>query len=125
MWYHKPGVPPKPEFKSKLYDDCIRLADQWRGLSSASSYQPSEVDIGGWTVGQLLVFMDRLMENPDPIPQPYVTHLGSLYGLEKSKNFEVLSRYLRIALKAGDRRAVKLTREVLGQTGRMKFVRPL
>jgi len=47
------------------------------------------------------------------------------YGFLKSKNAEILSRFLTVGLKAKDERLYSKTAEVLGRWGRMKFVRPL
>lgn len=125
MWFHEPGTLPTPNFKSKLYDHCIQLTAKWQSLSAVSAFQPSAADVDGWIVGQQLVFLDQLIAGSDPIPQAYVESLGSTYGLRHSKNLEVLSRYLRVALRAGDRDSLQLTANVLGETGRMKFGRPL
>ncbi|KAH7169902.1 peptidase family M1-domain-containing protein [Dactylonectria macrodidyma] len=128
MWYHKPGAPPKPEFHSDLYENCVLLADQWKLLSIGGAtdlHQPSKADVSGWTVGQFIAFLDRLIEFEVPVPSESVPCLGYQYGLKRSSNLEVLTRYLRVALRAGDRDALQQTRQVLGQTGRMKFVRPL
>ncbi|WYZ44684.1 hypothetical protein EsH8_VII_001120 [Colletotrichum jinshuiense] len=124
-WYHAPGAPLKPDFQSKRYDECIYLSDQWKSLSTGDAFQPSADDVKGWTVSQLLVFLDFLIESPEPIPLKEASSLGTLYGVQDSANFEVLSRYLRVALRAGDKSMVKRAQELLGQTGRMKFVRPL
>ncbi|KAF4873434.1 Leucine aminopeptidase 2 [Colletotrichum siamense] len=125
-WYHKPGAPPKPIFDSSLYRDCIELCDKWKMLSSnESAFTPSSKDVEGWTVGQLLVFLDLLIESSSPIPKQFSHALGSQYGLLSSGNLEVVSRYLRVALRAGDESVLKQTEEVLSQTGRMKFVKPL
>ncbi|KZL71381.1 leukotriene A4 hydrolase, partial [Colletotrichum tofieldiae] len=124
-WYHAPGAPLKPDFQSKRYDECIYLSDQWKSLSAGAAFQPNADDVKGWTVSQLLVFLDFLIESPEPIPMKEASSLGTLYGVQDSANFEVLSRYLRVALRAGDKSMVKRTQELLGQTGRMKFVRPL
>ncbi|KAE9579593.1 Leukotriene A-4 hydrolase [Colletotrichum fructicola] len=125
-WYHKPGAPPKPIFDSSLYRDCIELCDKWKMLSSnESAFTPSSKDVEGWTVGQLLVFLDLLIESSSPIPKQFSHALGSQYGLLSSGNLEVVSRFLRVALRAGDESVLKQTEEVLSQTGRMKFVKPL
>lgn len=124
-WYHKPGAPLKPDFQCKRYDDCITLANNWDSLSDISEYQPSPGDVDGWTVSQLLAFLDALMEKARPLPATYVSQLGSTYKINESTNLEVVCRYLRVALQAGSRDVIKQTREVLGKTGRMKFVRPL
>ncbi|KXH43057.1 hypothetical protein CSIM01_01811 [Colletotrichum simmondsii] len=124
-WFHKPGAPPKPEFSSELYKKAIELADQWGSLSVQSAFRPSGSDVEGWTAGQVLVFLDLLIESPQPIPLEYCKLLDELYDVGKSINLEIVTRYLRVALRAGDHSVLKQTEDVLGQTGRMKFVRPL
>ncbi|KAJ0303172.1 hypothetical protein COL516b_006683 [Colletotrichum fioriniae] len=124
-WFHKPGAPQKPEFSSELYKKAVELADQWGSLSDQAVFRPSGSDIEGWTAGQVLVFLDLLIERPQPIPLEYCKLLDKLYGTGKSSNLEIVTRYLRVALRAGDRSVLKQTEDVLGQTGRMKFVRPL
>lgn len=124
-WYHKPGLPLKPDFQCKLYDNCIELADKWSTLTADSTYQPSPEDVHGWIMGQFLAFLDRLIELRTPVPQKYVAQLGPVYGIDASTNLELVSRYLRVALQAGSQEAIPRAREVLAETGRMKFVRPL
>ncbi|KAI3529132.1 peptidase family M20/M25/M40 [Colletotrichum abscissum] len=124
-WFHKPGAPPKPGFCSELYKKAIELADQWGSLSVQSAFRPSGSDVEGWTAGQVLVFLDLLIESPQPIPLEYCKLLDELYDVGKSSNLEIVTRYLRVALRAGDRSVLKQTEDILGQTGRMKFVRPL
>ncbi|KXH26481.1 leukotriene A-4 hydrolase/aminopeptidase, partial [Colletotrichum salicis] len=124
-WLHKPGAPPKPKFSSELYNKALKTADRWRSLSNDSLFKPSSDDVKGWTAGQVLVFLDLLIESPQPVPMRYCKLFGDLYDVGKSGNLEVVTRYLRVALRAGDRGVLKQTEEVLGQTGRMKFVRPL
>ncbi|RSL90287.1 hypothetical protein CDV31_015710 [Fusarium ambrosium] len=124
-WYHKPGLPQKPDFHSPEYDACLRLAQKWIDLSSDSASSVSAADVKGWSAGQLNVFLDALLDSPTPITLESSQFLGTIYGLRKSTNFEVLSRYLRAGLKAGDRGLFEDTEVFLGETGRMKFVRPL
>ncbi|OLN87027.1 Leukotriene A-4 hydrolase-like protein 2, partial [Colletotrichum chlorophyti] len=124
-WYYKPGAPPKPVFGSQLYENCLSLAEKWRGLSKDASFEPSANNVEGWTVTQLLVFLDLLIDSPESIPLRYSEALGDFYGVKSSRNLEVVSRYLRVALRAGDRKVLEQTQDVLAQTGRMKFVKPL
>ncbi len=51
--------------------------------------------------------------------------LGKTYGLLSSKNYELKSSYYHIALNSRDTSAYPGAAELLGQVGRMKFVRPL
>jgi leukotriene-A4 hydrolase len=51
--------------------------------------------------------------------------LGKVYDLGASQNVELKSAYYIIALRAADSTSYTATAELLGQVGRMKFVRPL
>lgn len=48
-----------------------------------------------------------------------------MYKLKDSKNVEVSSRYFQLAMLSGDTSIKPFVAELLGQVGRMKFVRPL
>ena len=51
--------------------------------------------------------------------------MGKAYSLTSSRNVELSSRYLGIALTANDKTAYQPAADLLGKVGRMKFVRPL
>lgn len=51
--------------------------------------------------------------------------LGKVYDLVSSKNVEIKTAYYLIALKAADTTSYEGVASLLGQVGRMKFVRPL
>lgn len=51
--------------------------------------------------------------------------MGSAYKLTETKNVELSQRYFCIGLKAGDKSVYHPAADLLGQVGRMKFVRPL
>lgn len=51
--------------------------------------------------------------------------MGKAYSLTSSRNVELSSRYLGIALMAKDTTAYQPTADLLGKVGRMKFVRTL
>lgn len=51
--------------------------------------------------------------------------LGETYGLSDSKNAELKSAYYYIAMQAKDASAYQGVADLLGEVGRMKFVRPL
>ncbi|CAH0057765.1 unnamed protein product [Clonostachys solani] len=127
-WLHAPGLPPRPNIRSVLHDQCLELANQWISLCGDETnkfFSPSSSDVEGWTVGQQLVLLETLISASAPLPAQAASQLGAIYKFSSSTNLEVLSRYLRVALRAKDPKAVEQTQHVLGQTGRMKFVRPL
>ncbi|KAJ5492408.1 leukotriene a4 hydrolase [Penicillium expansum] len=125
MWYHKPGAIPKPDLRSPFYDNCQNLASLWASVSETSTVYPCAADVEDWSACQVLVFLDELLQKPDPISLKLVRAMDSEYKWSKSTNLELLTRYLRVALRSGDKSVLAQTEEVLGQTGRMKFVRPL
>lgn len=51
--------------------------------------------------------------------------MGEIYDFTNSKNVELKSAYFAIALRSQLTSAYPLVAELLGQVGRMKFVRPL
>jgi leukotriene-A4 hydrolase len=51
--------------------------------------------------------------------------MGSTYGYDKSANVELVARFYSVGLKARWKGCYEPTAKLLGQVGRMKFVRPL
>ncbi|RKF51371.1 Leukotriene A-4 hydrolase-like protein [Golovinomyces cichoracearum] len=120
-WFHKPGLPPKPQFDTSLVDKCYSLADQWK----SKQYSPSASDISGWSANQIVVFLERVQHFTVPLSISQSRAMGKVYSLEKSQNVELTSRYFTIGLIARDTSVYQATADLLGKTGRMKFVRPL
>ena len=60
----------------------------------------------------------------DPVSKEGVKAMGSVYGFDRSKNVEVVSRYFRVGLRAREESVYEGTVELLGRVGRMKFVAP-
>lgn len=68
--------------------------------------------------------MDKLQEGKPLSPERAKT-LGQVYGLTDSQNVELKSAFYQIAIKAKDTSSYAGAAELLGQVGRMKYVRPL
>ena len=125
MWFYKPGYPPKPDFDTSLVDVCYTLADKWQALASGSpsdQFEPEKEDISGWTANQVVVFLERVQQFEKPLKKVDSHSMGQVYGFDKSKNVEVVSRYFQVGLTAEDETVFELTAQLLGQVGRMKFV---
>lgn len=86
---------------------------------------PRKSDIEGWTANQVVVFLERVQGFTQALSEKYVERMGTEYGFAKSRNVEIVSRYLGVGLRAKDRAVYGPTAELLGKVGRMKFVRPL
>lgn len=125
-WFHAPGLPPKPDFDTSLADVCYALSEKWHTLNTGDSdFIPSESDIASWTSGQIVVFLEKVTDFETPLKVELVETMKDRYGFLKSKNAEILSRFLTVGLKAKDKSVYPITAEALGGWGRMKFVRPL
>ena len=123
-WFYSPGLPPKPDFDTSLVDVCYTLACKWE-QANPSTFEPKAEDIKDWKARQVVVFLERLQALPRPLDKSLTQKMGQTYGLAKGKNVEVVARYFKLALMAKDEAVCQPTAELLGQVGRMKFVRPL
>ncbi|OLL25450.1 Leukotriene A-4 hydrolase [Neolecta irregularis DAH-3] len=124
-WFYGTGMPPvQPAFDTSLAQVAYTLAGRWSHARIEEDGIFSDDDIKDWTSGQKIVFLERLSDI-DPLPHKLVQLLDTTYGLSKSKNTEIISRYFGIAMKAKYGPSYK---EVVGWLdggiGRMKFVRP-
>ena len=123
-WFYSPGLPPKPAFNTSLVDKCYALASQWENAGT-ENFKPSVSDIDGWKAKQVVVFLDRVKEFAAPLSKEQIQAMGETYKFFRSKNVEVTARYFDIGLRSRDEHVYQPTADLLGTTGRMKFVRPL
>lgn len=61
----------------------------------------------------------------EPLSAAQAEKMGEAYDLLASRNVELKSSYFSIALRSEVASAYPLVAELLGEVGRMKFVRPL
>ncbi|KAK3365849.1 leukotriene A-4 hydrolase [Lasiosphaeria ovina] len=115
------GLPPKPKFNTSLVDVCFELAEKWK----QKDFSPSTSDISSWTGNQVLVFLNSVQEFEEPLAVEKSQLLGKVYGLSDSKNVELKSQYYQIAMRAKDSSSYQGVADLLGEVGRMKFVRTL
>ena len=132
-WFYTPGMPPKPAFDTTLADSCYALAKHWETYNKTSSpssgeetssWKPSPTDISAFTANQLVVFLETLQLQA-PLRAAVATELGATYNITASRNVEVVSRFLVVALRARAEQFYPRAAQLLGEVGRMKFVRPL
>lgn len=89
------------------------------------SFKPSPSDISSFSANQIVVFLEKLLSASEPLTAEQSKVLGTTYNLMESRNVELSSRYFRLGLRAKDTSVYKPTAKLLGEVGRMKFVRPL
>ncbi|KEY65199.1 hypothetical protein S7711_09378 [Stachybotrys chartarum IBT 7711] len=118
--FYTPGLPPKPEFDTSLANECYDLANKWKD----DSYTPDAKDVESFTGNQKLLFLETVQQSDSLTPER-ARLLGKVYDIAASHNVELKSSYYLIALKSKDESVYKGTAELLGQVGRMKYVRPL
>jgi len=118
--YYSPGLPPKPEFDTTMVDQCFSLAEKWED----ESFEPSAKDVESMNANQKIVFLGKLQQGRSLSPAR-ANQLGKVYELDTSKNVELKSAFYQIAIKAQDTTCYSGAAELLGQVGRMKYVRPL
>lgn len=65
------------------------------------------------------------MQQQEPLSAERAQLLGKVYDFQASHNVELKSAFYLVALKAQDSTSYSGTADLLGQVGRMKYVRPL
>ena len=123
-WFYTPGLPPRPHFDTSLIDIVSDLSRKWQSPSK-TSFKPQPSDVQDLTANQIVVFLEQILEFKYPLSPASSSLMGEVYGFAKSKNTEVAYLYFQVGLKAGDESVVGPAAALLGQVGRMKFVRPL
>jgi hypothetical protein len=112
-WIDGPGVPddaPAP--------NSARLAR----IEAMGDAVPDATVVADWTPAEWQLYLQRRLDTPS---LALCETLDAHWHLNDSGNFEVLVAWLELALRSGYAPAVPRTAEVLGQVGRMKYLKPL
>lgn len=135
LWLHTPGLPPKPEFDQTLAIPCSELASKWMNNENINSELwkkwASVSDVKDMNPLQIIVLLNTLnsalptlnVQNTEKLAAA-VGSIGELYNLTKSRNPEVLFRWLQLAVSSGVPGSKETLAKWVGGIGRMKFVRP-
>ena len=121
-WFYKPGYPPRPNYDTSLADFVYTLADRWQ---SPERFEPTYDDVRDLTANQIVVFLERVEAFEPSIGPDKSRLMDQVYRLSGRQNVEITARYFRVALRARDMEAKGPAARLLGEVGRMKFVRPL
>jgi leukotriene-A4 hydrolase len=112
-WLYEPGLPPDvPVARSGRLDAIVALDGQ----------PPADELARAWRATEWQIYLDRLA------PSAQVEVLESLdrrFKLTQSSNYDVLEKWLTLAIRSGYQPALARVDEVLGSIGRMKYLRPL
>jgi leukotriene-A4 hydrolase len=124
-WYHQPGMPPEtPSFDRTHAEASENLANQWIAFDCESGTLPKE-DLSSWASNQITCFLDSLLLEEAPLKISTLQAMNKEYGFADSQNSEILFRYCKLAVEAGDESILPVAVRFITTQGRMKFVRPL
>jgi leukotriene A-4 hydrolase/aminopeptidase len=112
-WIDGPGIPPNAPAA-----DSARLA----ALTSQGDTPPDTAQAAAWTPAEWQLWLQHLAEAPERVD---CAALDARFALTRSTNYEVLVAWLELGVLAGYAPAVDRAAEVVGQVGRMKYLRPL
>lgn len=126
-WYYAPGMPPEiPDYDRSLAEASEKLASIWYAVDRSGRMLPTQ-NIKAWSSAQITTFLDALLSQTEdcPLQLPTIRAMDKLYNFSKVRNSEVLFRYCRLAIAAGDESILPVVCRFITTQGRMKFVRPL
>ena len=112
-WIDGEGVPDNaPRPTSARLEIVERLAGEL----------PSDEVAAAWTPTEWQLYLDAM---PRPTSEEACAALDERFRLTASTNYEVLVAWLTLALQSGYHRVVPRVQQVLGDVGRMKYLKPL
>ncbi|MBN9163744.1 MAG: hydrolase/aminopeptidase [Myxococcales bacterium 68-20] len=112
-WIDAPGLP-----RAFRKPDSARLG----AVLELAGRVPAANETEGWSVAEWVLYLDAM---PRPSPLTVCEELDKAYALTNAKNPEVLVSWLTLACESGYAAVLPRVEAVLGQTGRMKYLKPL
>ena len=112
LWVDGSGVPENAPVPRSARLDAV---ESLHGL-------PTDAQARAWTPAEWQVFLKGFK---GPLPLARVADMDARFGLTARTNFEVLVAWLVLAVRSGHAPAVERTERVLGEVGRMKYLKPL
>ena len=123
-----PGLLAKVDAKAWI-DEPLLPARRWEPQSArlaavqqAAAGVPTKEETRGWTAIEWALYLEMV---PRPSPVAVCEELDARFGLCASKNYEVLVGFLVLACTSGYAAALPRASRVLGEIGRMKYLKPL
>ncbi len=117
-WLDAPGLPEDlPRTRSPALEAVEAMA-----AAFAKGELPPEAIGAKWSATEWQVYLSKL---PRPAPVEQLEHLGARFALGTSKNAEILVGYLAVCARSSYSAAFPIIARVLGEYGRMKYLRPL
>jgi leukotriene-A4 hydrolase len=112
-WLHEPGIPEVAEGpRSARLDLILKNAGQILPEAVGRSFSATE-----W---QLYLESIRI-----PAPVVFLEEMDRVFQLSQSHNFEIIVSWLTLGIKSGYLPAIERTLSLLGEVGRMKYLKSL
>jgi leukotriene-A4 hydrolase len=96
-------------------------SDRLAAIAAIGASVPEREATARWSPVEWQLYLDAI---PRPAPEQCAL-LDERFQLTASTNYEVLVAWLTLALRSGHLAVLAKTEQVLGQVGRMKYLRPL
>ncbi len=112
-YFEGEGIPPEAIRPSSKRLDAI---------ASIGEALPSQEQTRGWTASEWQFWLHRFGTKPE---HSACEELDRRFALTRSGNFEVLASWLEPAIRAGYGPAISRAETLLGEVGRMKYLKPL
>jgi leukotriene-A4 hydrolase len=111
--FYEPALPgDAPMAESTRLDAIVGLGVQ----------PPPDGLANGWSATEWQIYLDGLGPAQS---REFLNDMDRRFGLTNSTNFDVLEKWLTLAIRSGYEPASGRVDEVLGSIGRMKYLRPL
>ncbi|KIK94684.1 hypothetical protein PAXRUDRAFT_142351 [Paxillus rubicundulus Ve08.2h10] len=139
-WFFGEGLelPVEMDYDTTLASESYALAQRWDESRDTEVSQTDfdASDLKNMDANQIIVFLERLQTDFQPLPKAHIDHLGIIYGFSKTNNAEIRFRFYQVALLKPDSEAAQAYAQeavdwVVGNDetgvvkGRMKFCRPV
>ncbi len=112
-WIDGEGLPPTaPAPRSARLD----------AIEALGGTVPTKAQAGAWTPVEWSLYLENV---PRPAPEATCRALDEQFQLTASTNFDVLVPWLTLALKSNYAPVIPRVKQVVGEVGRMKYLRPL
>lgn len=124
--FHAPGMPKfTPDFTNSLSKASSQLGHKW---ISDGGKGASKADMQGWSVQQVLLFQDALLEHANlwgPFSETTLLAIDKAYEFTSSTNSEIKFKWQTLCIKSEVEWILPHVISFVTSAGRMKFVRPL
>ena len=112
-WIEGPGLP-----ENAPQSVSVRL----KAVEALGPALPAPAQAAAWTPAEWQLYLQRMARHAEVAP---CAALDAGYRLTESQNFEVLVAWLELSALAGYSHTLNRLEAVLGEVGRMKYLRPL